>query len=755
MKAHYRLKTLVTLLILILVTASCATKEAFKRGTRAEVALDYDTALEQYRIALAGDPGNIEYRLKYEQTRFTAAYVHFQRGRRAGQAGDLQTARAEFRRALEIDPSHDFARQELDAMDKTIAQRATDPDKKPVNIEELQRTLQTDPNLGSQMRTTLRDKITFNMTTQSRTVYENLAALAGLSVVFHSQFRSQPVTISINNPVDIFEALDLVSLQTRNFWQPLNENTLFVMEDTPTNRRDYEDHILKTIYLTNSTSAADVNAVINVLRTSLGLRNIFPHETQNAIVIHDIPARIALAERAARALDKAKGEVIVEATIIEVDRSRLQDLGIIPPTGTSIGLNRNGAAPDTTPTVTLQDIDNLSSGGFSVAVPDAVARFLATNSNARLLQNPRIRTTDGVPAQIHVGSEIPIPTTSFTNTTLGGGANTSYQLQRVGVELNINAKVLLNREVSMVVNVTVRALAGDRQVGNLLIPSFSTRLVAHTIRVAEGETNILGGIISESELESTTGIPGLSSLPILKHIFGQQHKTREQAEVIIMLTPHIVRMPDITEDDLRGVFVGSETNLRLRPDYDNRLNAPATPAANPPAANPTPNPPAPQPRGGAALPGLPGALPGATTAPATPTSSVVSFAAPVTLAAQGATSVNLAINGSDIAGADILLTYDPAAFTIREVKDGGFLSRDGQTVAVVRNVDNQKGTARIALERSAGAAPLSGTGNIVTIELEPTSRKGSSTLRVTEFGVRDTKQVLHPGKGTEVQVTAP
>src|SRR5688572_17398340 len=197
MKAHYRLKTLVTLLILVLVATSCgAAKQAYKQGTRAEIARDYDTAMEQYRLALAADPSNIEYRLKFEQTRFTAAYEHFQRGRRAMQAGNIETARAEFRRALEIDPSHDFTRQELQEMDRVLSERATNPEQRPLNLDELQRSMQTNPNLGSQMRTTLAEKITFNMTTQSRTVYENLAALAGLSVVFHAQFRSAPVTIT-------------------------------------------------------------------------------------------------------------------------------------------------------------------------------------------------------------------------------------------------------------------------------------------------------------------------------------------------------------------------------------------------------------------------------------------------------------------------------------------------------------------------------------------------------------------------------
>ena len=265
--------------------------------------------------------------------------MHFQKGRRALETGDADTARAEFKSAADIDPSHDFAKQELGDVERLLAARAAKQPEPILNLDQLQRSLQTNPNIGSQMRTTLKEPITFNMTTESRTVYENLAQQAGLGVIFDSRFRSARVTINITTPVDIFEALDIVSLQTKNFWQPLNETTILVMEDTPTNRRDFEDHIFKTVYLMNTTSTADLNAIINTLRTTLGLRNIFQSEAQNAIMIHDIPARIALAERAIRQLDKAKGEVVIEATIIEVDRNVVRDLGIIPPQESSIRIH--------------------------------------------------------------------------------------------------------------------------------------------------------------------------------------------------------------------------------------------------------------------------------------------------------------------------------------------------------------------------------------------------------------------------------
>jgi general secretion pathway protein D len=734
MNANYRLKTVSTLLILILVTAGCgAGRQAFKKGSQAEVVKDYETAMEYYRQAMEKNPADIEYKLKYEQTRFAAAFQHFQQGRRALDRGDLTMAKAEFERAAAIDPTHDFARKELAEVDALLRgqPQAGQP---PMTFEQLVAANRTDANLGAQMKTNLTERIAlFRMSAPLRTLYENLGAQAGFQVIFGRNFPTRNATIELQD-VNIFEALDLVALQTATFWQPVNETTIIIYDDNQQNRRDFEDHVYKTIYLQNITSTNDLNQIMNVLRTAFALRGIYQFEPGNAIVVHDTPQKVALVENVISSLDKAKAEVVVEAVVMEVDRNVLQDLGILPPDSTVLSFTPPGVAPGPggSNSVPIRDLNNVNSGNFSVSVPNTVARFVATKGSARLLQNPQIRTTDGVTASLRVGQEVPVPTTSFTNTTIGGGAQTSYTLQQVGVQLDLVSRVLPTRNVSLQVTVTVRALAGERPVGDVLIPVFSNRIVAHTIRLAEGETNILGGIISETESTSITGIPGLKDIPFLKYIFGQEHKTRDQAEVIIMLTPHIVRMPEITVNDLRGMIVGSETNLRARPNY----------------GSPTPPPVAPQPRPQAAVPPVPTAAP-------PPTTATVAFAAPVTLAASGTTAVDVSINGPNIVGTDLTLTFDPAAFTIKDVHDGGFLSRDGQVIALVHNIDNTKGTATVSLERSPTAPAVSGTGKLLTLSLEPGAKKGPSQLRVTQFGVRDARAAVHPGTSAEVQVTVP
>jgi len=738
MKANYRLNPLSALLILVLTAAGCGgARSAYKKGTLAEVSRNYLEALEQYRLALASDPGNIEYRMKYEQTRFTVAYNHFQAGRRALSAGDPAKAKEEFLKAAEMDPTHDFAKDELIDAERMLQSRAQNRPDPILDFPQLVEANRTDPNLGAQMKTNLTERLTFRMTAPSRTIYENLAAQAGLQVIFGRNYRPQNATIELQD-VNIFEALDLVGIQTGTFWQPVNETTILVMDDTQQNRRDFEDNILKTIYLTNITTTNDLNQIMNVLRTALSLRGIFQSELQNAIIIHDTPSRVAMAERVIRALDKAKAEVVVDAIIMEVDKNTLRDLGISPPTNTILDFTPTGGTA-TSNAVNLRDIRGINSSNFSITVPDSIARFLASQATAGLLQNPRIRTTDGITASLRIGSEVPVPTTSIQNNNFGGGATTAYTLQQVGVQLDIVSKVLLNREVSLQVTVQLRSLAGDRAVGDLLIPVFTIRVVAHTIRLSEGETNILGGIISDTEAVTTSGIPGLKDVPFLKYLFGQEHKTRDQAEVIIMLTPHIIRMPDITEEDLRGVIVGGENNLRLRPNYGSPAPLPLAPQQ--------PRPPAPGPTSSV--------TPAAPAAPPTPTAAVVRFPpTPVTLAAQGSTAVNLTIDGPNIQGSDLTLTFDPSAMKITDVKDGGFLSKDGQVISLIQNIDNQKGVAKVSIERSPNSPLLTGNGTLLTLMVEPGTKKGPSTLKVSEFGVRDAR-ALHPGGPAELQITAP
>jgi general secretion pathway protein D len=743
---------------------------------------DYETAMTEYQAALNTEPGNHEYRLRFEQARFNAAFARFENGRRAVDRGDLETARQEFMRALEIDPTHTLAQQQLAKVTEVLNSRSQNLPEPEIQFDRLRTATRTDPSVQSQLEPKITGPIDIHMTQDSKVAFETLAQLAGFNIIFDPDFRGVRIPIDLNS-VDIYEALDILALQTRSFWKPINRQTILVSPDNQTKRRDYDELVLKTIYLSNSVTSTEITEAITALRTLLNMRYLAQSTAMNAIIIRDTADRIAIAEKIIEDLDKAKPEVVVEATILEVDRNTLRELGILPPSGTALRFTTPGSSPTTdggttTPAnnaITLRDIEAFNSANFSIAIPETIARFLATSTNTKLLQNPRVRATDGKLASIRIGSQVPIASGSFQPAFVGatGTPVVNFQFVDVGVNLDITPRVLLNREVSMTVMVQVRAVAGDRNIGGVTQPVLTNRQVNHEIRLVEGETNILGGIITDAEAVSFTGIPGLKDIPVLKYLFAQERKTRDQTEIIIMLTPHIVRMPSISEINLRGLYTGSETIPRLR----NSPNIPAigTPTQVPPATPPG-QPPAAAPQPPAALPpGVtltpPGGPPPASTtttgigaaqpvtppqAAVRPTNSTIAFSpSPVVLPPAGTTVLNIVGTGTDFHGVDISLSFEPGAFSFREIRDGGFLSRDGQIVAFVQRMETEGGNLRISIERPPGAPPVSGTGNLVTLVLERTQRAGDSTVRITDFQIRDAQQNVSVGRGEEVRVSAP
>jgi general secretion pathway protein D len=770
MNADYRLKPIKYFIagLIAISLAGCAASKAYKRGSQADATKDFDTAMAEYKIALDKNPKDIENQLKYNQARYNAAFQHFEAGRRAVDKQDYETARMEFTRVLEIDPSHALAEQQLQKVNDILAGKNRGQAGAELQYDQLRETTRTDPTVASQLDAKITAPIDLHMTQDSKVAFETLAELAGLNVIFDPDFRGTRIPIDLNR-VNIFDALDVLALETRSFWKPVNRTTILVAADNQQKRRDYEDLILKTIYLTNSVTSTEITEAITALRTLLNMRYLAQSTSMNAIIVRDTADRIAIAEKIIEDLDKAKPEVLVDATVLEVDRNTLRQLGILPPQGTAVTTIGGSAATGAATTGNAFPLNQLPSttASYSLIIPPTTAQFLATSGNTKLVQNPRIRATDGKLASIRIGSQVPIASGSFQPAFVGatGTPVVNFQFVDVGVNLDITPHVLLNRDVAMTIQVQVRALAGDRNVGGVTQPVLTNRQVQHDIRLAEGETNILGGIITDSEAVSLNGIPGLKDIPILRYFFSQEQKSRDSTEIIIMLTPHILRMPNIREANMRGLNTGSETIPRLRnpavtvPAPSSAIPAPAGgPAApvNPVPVNPAPpaTPPAtqPPPNQAAAPPVPPNTQPQALRQ----TASTVAFSpSPITLPQTGTATVNIVGNGSDFYGVDLTLSYEPGAFNIREIRDGGFLSRDGQIVAFVQRQETESGTVRISLERPPGAAPVSGTGNLATLVLERGPRRGNSTMRITEFHIRDAQQNASSGRTTEVTVSAP
>src|SRR5215831_4083359 len=377
MNADYRLKTTtllaVTALLAICLTG-CVVKKAYERGLHAEVTKNFDTAMTEYKAAFDKDSQNIEYRLKFEQARYNAAFAHFEAGRRAFEKEDYPTAKMEFTRTLEIDPAHQLASQQLEKVNAVLNARNRGAVEPEVQFDQLRQTTRTDPTVQAQLEPRLTNPVDIHMASQdSRTAFETLAELAGLNVIFDPDFRGTRIPIDLNR-VNIFDALDVLALETRSFWKPVNRTTILVAADNQQKRRDYEDLILKTIYLTNSVTSTEITEAITALRTLLNMRYLAQSTAMNAIIIRDTADRIAIAERIIEDLDKAKAEVLVDAMVLEVDLTTLRQLGILPPQGTSLSYTGGNTTTTTTGgttttttsnTTTLRGLSQINSGSFS------------------------------------------------------------------------------------------------------------------------------------------------------------------------------------------------------------------------------------------------------------------------------------------------------------------------------------------------------------------------------------------------------
>src|SRR5438093_12779322 len=371
MNAHYTFKPNRTLFAVVAVlaisVAGCAAKSAYTRGSRAEVTKDFDKAMTEYKAALDQDPRNNEYRLKYEQARYNAAFQHFEAGRRALEKQDYQTAKTEFTRVLEIDPTHALAEQQLGKVNEVLNSRSRKEPEPEIQFEQLREETRTDPMPQSQLQPKTRGPIDIHMTQDSRIAFETLAELAGFNVIFDPDFRGTRIQIDLNK-VDIFEALDILALQTRSFWKPVNKTTILVSPDNQTKRRDYEELVLKTIYMTNSVTSTELTEAITTLRTLLNMRYLMSSTAMNAIIVRDTADRVAIADKIIDDLDKAKPEVLVDATIMEVDRNTLRQLGILPPQGTAVSVIGGTGGTGTSTSGNAYPLNNLprSTGSFSL-----------------------------------------------------------------------------------------------------------------------------------------------------------------------------------------------------------------------------------------------------------------------------------------------------------------------------------------------------------------------------------------------------
>jgi general secretion pathway protein D len=577
--------------ILLSVTlAGCATSAAFRAGKNAELAQDYDRAVVEYTKALQANPDNRAARFGLQRSKVRAADDHFTRGRRHHAAGRLDEALVELQLAAELNPTDPNIDQLLGSVRTQLRTQVAVARGGKTQLETLIERSQTlqPPGLELPPDVRLPASLTFR-DASARDIYTALARFANLNIVFDPQFRDQPVTIDLRN-ASVADALDSLSTVTRNFYRVTSQRTITIVPDTPAKRTEYEEEIVRTFYLSN----ADVKETLDLLRIVIDNRRLAPITATNALSIKDTPERVAAAGRLIAAIDKARPEVVIDVELMEIDRTRLREYGLQIASPGSPGIN--GSADVNRENFTLENLRNLSASDVFLAnVPALFYRLLKTDSNTRTLANPQLRTSEGMTASARFGERVPVPVTTFAPIATGGVAQqpiTSFNYENIGVNIDITPRTHHDDEVSLALKILVSSISGTGFGG---LPTFGNREISTVIRLRDGETNLLAGLIRDDERRVAEGIPGLSDLPVVGRLFAHNRRETQETDIVLTLTPHIVRVLELSEDDLRPFRVGRGTGGTGIIDLPIAVEPPPPPPGQPPVQPPAQAPPPPPP----------------------------------------------------------------------------------------------------------------------------------------------------------------
>src|ERR1700723_2815018 len=585
-------------------------KDFYAKGEDAEARQNYEAAYGFFKQAYDLKPKDLRYRTAFERNRFEAAAAIVHKGQKLREDGKLDEAVAEFQKALAIDPSLFIAKQELEQVLKIINDQRNPPPQAAGPPVGLERKVH-DAAGPMELAPISNIPITVKMLAQkSDVVYHTIGQLAGINVLFDPDYTARVINVDLNG-VTLEEALQITALEAKTFWPPGTLNTIFVAQDTPAKRKELEQSVLKTFYLTNLSLPTELQDVVNAIRAVLDVQRVQQLLSQNALVVRGTPDQIALAEKLVEDLDKARPEVIVDIAVLQVSKDKSRTLGLSPPTSATVTLqsNINTATPVTTTTGTtttttgstsnsglsLNTLGSLNATDFQVTIPSANLSAVMSDTDTKTLQNPQVRALDNQKARLKIGERVPVATGSFQPGIGGVGinplVNTQFQYLDVGVNIDVTPHVHADREVTLKISMEISSVVSQASIGGISQPIIGQKKIEHEIRLKDGESSLIGGIFDDAQTKSLAGIPGLAQIPILRYLFGQVTQDHSSDETVFAITPHIIRGNTISELNQRQIEIGSANTIVLRHVSRAALpagQAPQAPGAQPPA-NQAPN----------------------------------------------------------------------------------------------------------------------------------------------------------------------
>jgi general secretion pathway protein D len=780
-RAVFRVALFAVLAVFGLSSAGLRAESAnslYKHGQSAEAREDYDTAFNDFQQAYKKSPKDLSIRTALYRVRVTASAVHVTKGLKLFDAGNDAEAIAEFLHAAEIDPGNQAAQQALARVRQKHGEVTPAGDAGLPRDESQTQDLDT-MGAPAELRPISNDPVTLHMSEDTKVIYQAVGKAAGVNILFDPDFQSKRIQVDLNN-VSLTDALRIVGTISNTFWRPVTSNTIFVAQNTRAKRTELDEQAVQTFYLTNASKEADVTDVSTAIRNVLSNAKAYPVPSQNAIVIRGTPDELLLAQKLVDDLDKSRPEVVVDVSIMEVSKNFEKTLGIQWPSSAGVALSTSTSSTTSTDAncatdgtgcntsssnnLTLYNLAHLNASDFAVTVGSATANLLLTDSNTKILQNPRIRATDQQKATMKIGEKIPIATGSYqtgaATAVVSSLVNTQFQYQDVGVNIEVTPTVHYDRDVTLKIVIEVTSQTGSVTISGVTEPILSQRKIDQVIRLREGEASILGGINDSQDQSSWSGIPGLSSIPLLKYLFGSKDHTVTDDELVFLVVPHVVRSQTLDKLNLRTVDTGTGQNVELRHIASDGTGS--NPGWNPGPRHSSPG-------GRSEI----GTVPGQSAAAAAPAAlaqmrqladangnnvaaqpSAVTFVmapqpGPVASGATFQVPITLS-GGTDIAAVPLQISYDPAKLSLVNVDSGDFLAKDGQAVALVHR-DDGPGSISVNVSRPPGTSGISGSGVVCLLTFQARTA-GESSISITHPGAVNSLQQQLPAQSAQVSI---
>ncbi len=801
-----RLRAVGILLAFGILASGCAAGSAFRQGEKASQAGNLDEAVAAYRRAVQADPRNPNYAIALQRTMVAASRAHLERAKEFEDRDQLEAALGEYRLASEYDPSNRTVIVKVASLEQTIRARIEASRPRPA-IEALRaqaRAASAEPALNPASRDPLRVQFP---NAQVREVLGFIANLTGINITYDRDVvDGRAISVQLDG-VTLEQALNQIMTIGQLSYKVVNPQSIFVFPDTTPKHQIYDEQVIRTFYISNADPTELAQTVSQLIRIA-GIAvqpMIAPNKIANTITVRSTGPMMQIVEKIIEQNDKPRAEIIVDVEILEVDRTRTKSYGlnlseyavgtifspVVAPGGVTVSTQQGtvtgpgtgtgttttasagqGTAPSAVtspPPFNLNTITRgVSTADFYLAVPTAIVRFLEADNHTKVIAKPQLRGAEGSKLTLKLGQKIPVVSTSYTPIATGGaGVNplSSYTYQDVGVNIDMTPRVSLDGEIILDLVLDNSALGPDKSVAGVTVPTFVQRTVTTRLRLRDGESNLLAGLIQQRDSNTVQGFPGAIHLPFFKQIFSGNDITSDQTEIIMLLTPHIVRTQELTESDLRPIYIGSQQNLGLggpppliaAPEPEPTpppapaptpgaaapggaapgtltgpggvqlsappgstpvpgtvvvVPAPAVPAPGAPATNPAAPSPAPQ---ATPPPGPPAPAAGtSTTSPGLGQAQIIISPSPTMRVGGGPYTVPISVtNALGLSTVSLTLVYDPTKLRIRSVQQGSFMRTGGIDVVFTQQVN--AGRVDITLTRSGDSTGASGTGLLAAV----------------------------------------